>query len=259
MRFLQTAIGTEGFRDDASNPARLELLESLLVRAQSTGVRLVVLPAGFLSVKSEEDLSDQIRELSTFADRFGVGLVGGIDVPSLLPRPEAAKASTTMDKLVQNNRLPFFGFAVGSILSQDGNGPMWRQASATAAQAEMIDDLWIPGSNRVVSIDGIRIGVLICGELFNWYARENVGGANVRLVVDLGHSGMGQGLIPAMRRIAMVGRCAVVHSQHLSQTWGRSFHFVNEKAEQCSMPIEEDHVIEAEGLWAAWNVRELAI
>jgi hypothetical protein len=118
----------------------------------------------------------------------------------------------------------------------------------------LVSDDAVPGARRVVTIDGLRVAVLICGELFSWRARRDVGGTGPGLVVDIGHSGMGQGLIPAMRNVANGGECPVAHSQHLKR-YGGSLHFVDAQAEQQSIPVDEDYVIEQGDMWAAWAVR----
>ena len=43
----------------------------------------------------------------------------------------------------------------------------------------------------------------------------STGGAGAGIVVDVGHAGMGQGLIPTMRSVAGEAGCPVAHSQHL--------------------------------------------
>jgi hypothetical protein len=105
----------------------------------------------------------------------------------------------------------------------------------------------------------MRIGVLICGELFSWYAREKIATAGAKLVVDLGHSGMGQGLIPSMRRLATDGACFVAHSQHLSYWYGRSVHFVDSAGEQHSTLVDEERLVECGSLWAGWALREIDV
>jgi hypothetical protein len=108
-----------------------------------------------------------------------------------------------------------------------------------------------------VAVAGKRVSVLLCGELFNWRARHGVARVGANVILDLGHSGMGQGLIPAMRSLSAEGKCAVGHSQHLSGWYGRNLHFLDAREEQRSVAVEENRLLKRGSLWAGWAVREL--
>jgi hypothetical protein len=56
MRLLQTAVSAEGFRNGASNQDRLGLLEELVRLCTREGARLLLVPAGFLTARSEDDV-----------------------------------------------------------------------------------------------------------------------------------------------------------------------------------------------------------
>jgi hypothetical protein len=252
MKLLQTLVSAEGFRTEASNAERLGLLQKLIGLARRKSARLLVVPAGFLTAAAEAEVPACISEVSEPATAAGIAVLGGVDVVS-----PASKRAPGIDELVRDGRLPFFGFAVGPVSLPDGSGHPWRQTSIDNRSAEWVPDDAVPGDGRLAGVQGRRVGVLVCGELFSWRARQGVGRARCDLVVDLGHGGMGQGLIPAMRSVAGEGNCPVVHSQHLSGWYGRSLHFVDRQGEQLSTLVDEDHLVLHGSLWAAWTVREV--
>ena len=74
------------------------------------------------------------------------------------------------------------------------------------------------------------------------------------LVVDIGHQGMSQGLILAMRSLATDGKCSVAHSRH--PNWGK-IHLVNARGKQASQAADANPLIECDGLWAGWALRTI--
>src|SRR5262249_45887833 len=155
----------------------------------------------------------------------------------------------------RRGRLPWFGFAVGPVtLPAEGAHP-WRQTSNNNSNADYVLDEAVPDERRVVTIGRTRIGVLVCGELFNWRARRDLAKGRPSLVVGTGHSSMGQGLIPAMQSMAGSGACPVAHSHHLANWYGRSLHFVNGTGEQQSIEADEKHLISGDSVWAVWACR----
>jgi hypothetical protein len=252
MRLLQTVISSAGFRDVSGNRERMVLLEKLIKVSAAEDARLLVLPAGFLAAVSDNDLPSLVGQLQEFGLESRIALIGGIDVVDA-----TAKGSRNMEDLIQTSQVPYFGFAVGQlILASDSDHP-WRQTSITSNNADLVPAAAVPGPQRVAVIDGKSVAVLVCGELFSWRARQGVARTDPDLVVDIGHSGMGQGLIPAMRNLSAEGNCCVVHSQHLKDWWGRSLHFLDHRGDQLSTGASEDCLVESGSLWAAWKVRQI--
>lgn len=252
MRLLQTVVSAEGFRNKASNRDRLGLLEELVRLCTRETAQLLLIPAGFLTAVSEDDAPALIGEVNRLATGEGVAVIGGADVEG-----RTSKHGVNINDLVSRSELPFLGFAVGPAALAVDSGHPWRQTSVSSNNADLVPDEAVPGQERVATIDGVRVGLLICGELFSWRARRGVALAGVSLVVDVGHVGMGQGLIPAMKNVAKEGRCCVAHSQHLSAWYGRALHFVDVQGEQLSANVDQAHVVEHGSLWAAWAAREV--
>ena len=96
-------------------------------------------------------------------------------------------------------KLPYHGALRGQVSA----GP-WKQTSDTSVNSWDVPDADVPAAGRVVEIGGKRVGVLLCGELFSERARQSFGELNLQLSVDLGHVGMGQGLIPAMKSLVTI-------------------------------------------------------
>ncbi len=251
MKLIQTLVSSQGFREQATNDVRTTLLRKLTLLCAGKGGRLLLIPAGYLTSGSEEGVTELVGEVRRIAGGAGVAVIGGVDVTGT-----ASKRSLSIEKAVRECRLGYFGFAVGrGVLPADGS--LWRQTSIDNVNADCVPEDAVPGGDRVVMIDGTRVAVLICGELFSWRARAGVGSTGAGLVVDVGHTGMGQGLIPAMKSVASQGRCPVAHSQHLKSWCGRSLHFVDSRGAQQSVAVDEDHVVEHGSLWSAWREREV--
>lgn len=252
MKLIQTVVSSRGFRDPAANDERMGLLASLLGLASRSDARLLLVPAGFLTARSEAEVSGLVEDVDRVAGKAGVAVIGGVDVSGPAPR-----RGQDVEDLVRAGRLPFFGFAAGPVRFPAGGEHPWRQTSIDSSNAEMVPDHAVPSAGRLVAVDDTRVGVLVCGELFSPRARRGLVQAGPHLAVDVGHSGTGQGLMPAMRSLAKAGSCRVAHSQHLGNWYGRSLHFVDSAGGRLSVAADEDHVIEHESLWAAWAPREV--
>ena len=248
MKIVQTVVSSHGFRDQAANPDRVALLGDLARLCASEDARLLLIPAGFLTADSEENVPELVQEVRRVAKVAGVAVIGGIDVNGAV-----SKRSLSMEEAVREGRIGYFGFAAGAGV-MPSKGRCWRQTSITSADAKDFPQDSIPGAERVVRVDGLRIAILICGELFNWKIRNAVSEMGSDLVVDIGHVSMGTGTIPAMRSVAKKSECPVAHSHHL-KWYGGSLHFVDAQGRQQSVPVDDEHVIQQGGMWAAWAVR----
>lgn len=249
MRFAQTVVSNTGFRDPAHTPHRLTLLRELLTRLTAEQVEFVAIPAGYLTVASEGEVTPAVAEVADLVEASGVGVFGGVDVEY----PGHVKGSPDTDELVSTGRLPYFGFAAfPTAVSPEVT--IWRQASTTSSNAEIAPDEVLPTWDRIVVVGGRAVVPLLCGELFNWRVREKLTRYGPGLVLDLGHSGMGQGLIPAMASVANAVGCPVAHSQH---TWDGSLHFVSADGEQQSVPSAGQPGVGDPTFWIAWCVREV--
>jgi hypothetical protein len=165
MKIIHTLVSADGFRDATNNPLRMAMLEQLVKLGEGNGANVLVLPAGFLTTSTERELPGQLERIGEIADLARLGIIGGIDVPSLIP--SGGKSSESVDELVRTNQLPYFGFAVGKTFSLPDRFQIWRQTSVTSSNAELVDNGSLPEAERVVTAGGKRIGVLICGELFS--------------------------------------------------------------------------------------------
>jgi hypothetical protein len=246
MRLMQTLVGYGGFRQVEGNDRRLAMLDDLLAAAVRESAELVLLPGGYLSVGREAEVPAAVGEVRVRARRAGVAVIGGVDGP--IP------AEAEEDDLVRGRLLPFFGFAVGAVRPEVAN-TLWRQASTRNYHPEWLSADDTPGGQRIVVCGETRVGVLVCGELSNWRTRELFAAARPRLVVDAGHIGMGQGLIPGMSCWNSALDCAVAHAQHVR--WGASHHFITEDGTQMSSLTDEGRYVGDEDYWIAWCLREV--
>jgi hypothetical protein len=228
MRLVHVVISRVGFRDPACNPDRWALLDQFLELARSENARLLVLPGGFLAAADQAEVLVFIDDIGQRAGRAGVAVLGGID----LPWPDTELASTE-DDAVRHRLLPFYGFAAGRLTIRHPDRHPWRQTSTTNGNAWLIADEDVPGVERIVTVDEFEAAALICGELFSERTRGSIAGLGVALAADLGHSGMGNGLVPAMTRLAIDAKCAVAHAQHLLWDTG-SIHLIDSEGVQHS-------------------------
>jgi hypothetical protein len=242
MKLMQVVASGSGFRDLDHNSVRLEALDRLLGVAREKSAALVMLPGGYLTIGSTRELYATIADATQRSHAAGVSLAVGIDLPE-----------TTRGKRARAPQLPYYAIVCGSAVG----GP-WRQTNSTRANAADVDDAEVPGANRIVTIAGRRVGILICGELFSWWARESFKRQNLNLVLDLGHFSMGTGVTKAMENIARGGRCAVAHTHHVAPRSNGSLHFVRADGERKSVPIaDSDWFGDEDAFWVAWRFREV--
>lgn len=252
MKLLQTLVSSVGFRDPANNPQRLALLDRLLAVAADERAGLVVLPGGYLTVRTEPEVVTAVGEVRRRAEVANVAVIGGVDLPP--PSADDPKQAVRQ-KGDPTGELPYYGFAVCPVADDVRPVGLWRQTSSTGANAWDVPDEDVPGADRVVGVGPLRVGVLVCGELFSSPARGSMAALGPGLVVDLGHLSMGTGVTRAMENIARNGRCAVAHCQHV-QWWGASHHFVAADGVRHSTPTDEARYVGGEDdAWVAWCVR----
>lgn len=251
MKLMQTLAKANGFRDAESNPVRLAALDRLLRVAREQSAEVVLLPGGFVTASTSSEFTQLQNELKGRADDFRIGLLVGIDRVADADHPDVTGKAGVSAAL----KLPYFGFALGEYQCESSPQAVWQQTSSTKDNAWDVAEENVPGSNRVVSYCGKRIGLLICGELFSIPARESMANLGLDLVVDLGHSGMGTGVTPAMENIARNGRCAVAHSQHVVYWGSQSLHFVGADGVRNSVPLAGCKYVGDDDFWIGWCVR----
>ncbi len=241
VKLLQTIVSGTGFRVPEHNARRLELLDELLALAVRAAADLVMLPGGYLTVGSEAELPGAVAEFTRRIGSAKLTVAVGVDLPD-----------TPQGKGGRSPHLPYYGFLTG----WESGGP-WKQTSSTGENAADVADADVPGGGRVVTVVGYRVGTLICGELFSWWAREAFSGLTLGLVLDLGHYGMGTGVTRAMENIARNGKCAVAHTHHVASWGNQSLHFVAPGGVRHSVPLTDCDWLGDDDFWIAWHIRTL--
>jgi hypothetical protein len=117
------------------------------------------------------------------------------------------KGGPDLDEVIRRGELGYVGFAAGPAGVR-----VWRQSSISSGQAELVPAELMPGPDRVVEVAGNKVAALVCGEVLSGRARTAIAATRPDLAVDLGHAGMGQGLIPAMRNLAGQAACPLAHA-----------------------------------------------
>ena len=249
MRFVHTQISAVGFRIVESNPIRLELLTTLIDQTIQAQAKHLALPAGYLTARSEAEMHEQITTVSNLANDAGIAIIGGIDSET-----EVDKRKHNISDLISKGKLPFWGFAVGTTQSTNCNNHIWRQTSTTSTNKKFTPKAKIAGLDRIVTIDNFRIGVLICGELFNQDVRGNVSHGRPNLVVHIGHLSMRR-FTQSMKVVTIEGNCPVCHSVH-TQNPGK-IHYVDRNGEKDSQSTKTNPLIKIGEMWAGWAVRNI--
>lgn len=149
MRLMQVIVSNVGFREPDHNPERLEALDRVLAVACEKSADLVMLPGGYLTATSVAEVPDVIAEVECRANAADVTVIGGVDVVVSENGPDPKRA----EKTAAIPELPFYGFAVGSVMPVIA-GTQWKQTSSTGDNAAEVADEAVPGESRVVDVAG---------------------------------------------------------------------------------------------------------
>jgi predicted amidohydrolase len=246
MRVLQTLVSREGFRDSAHNKLRFRALEALFAIAKTNKCHSLQLPMGFLCATDETDRDQLLDRVVGEARGAGVAVVGGIDSDAASKRDV-----TKVDVLARN--LPYFGFVA------NGSGQLfgpWRQMSTTNDNYD--PQQAFPSSERTVTVAGVEVSVLLCGEIFNPNAAEAIGTMRPAVVFAPGHASIGMGLIPALQRVHASTSCPVLHSHHVVNAG--SIHAIAANGQHDSRSIDKNWQYEPMSggpFWYGWTVRDV--
>ncbi len=210
MKVLQTAVSTAGYGNPRGNPARLNLLDALLLHAVAQECDLLTLPAGYLRARSQQEVPLLVADIASRSR--GVAIVGGIDA--------RYPAKRDLDRLVSTSALPYWGFAV----TPAGKWTHWPQRSLFRAHATSSNAVDV--ASRTVSIAGQAVLPLTCGEMYNWHTRAAFPAGTLRLVIDSAHCDLRRQLSRTLHNLWGSAKCAVMLSQHVLGTGG-NLHMVD--------------------------------
>jgi hypothetical protein len=230
MKILQVNVSSEGFRDLQSNADRLQALDAVCAHAASNGCEVVQLPAGFLFAASKQAVNAQAAHFGTAAKKHGVYVIAGVDAFNGSKR-RLAKAALV------NRGLPFYGFA----FDQSGvRLARWRQQCTTSGNGTLQNRVDVAARTITVASGAAakKLCVLMCGEIFSTPNRDLLAitpSGTFDAVLDIGHSGMGNGLLRAMQNIAKGTRVPVLHCQHL--TGSGSIHHIDAQQRAVSVGV----------------------
>jgi hypothetical protein len=178
---MRIAVTTVMYEDDwhadaANLNARLALLDGIL--ETTTGVDLLVLPAGFVCATSEAAAKKAAARVVA-KTRSRVAVVFGCDV-------------TTSKKKARKSKAQNFAY----LARRDGSPALWhvQQLAATSADRIVVNDA--DDDDRVVSFLGKKVGFLICGEMMAKRRGRGFGGQRLGktlvqdadLVIDIAHA-----------------------------------------------------------------------
>lgn len=230
MRISLVNVGLAGYRNHAQNDRRMGVLEDLMSKLGREDIDLVVLPAGVITVQSEECLPSLFENELAFFKDYGIPVIFGVDVyPE--PIPFEARFETDIE-------LPCFSF---SWTPNGVHGP-WRQRGS---QPQKSDSMPVEETQvHVVPIEDQFVGVLTCQEIFNRELQKIYQeDCRIGVVVDVGHIGGGRwnGISSSMRKLLngiSVNHCLAC--QHLMNKGKHHVLTTGELLEQHRITISED-------------------
>lgn len=209
MKIATVIVGTdiERFGRVGANPERLALASRIARFVKSVGSSLCVMPAGYLA--STGGTTAAIRSTAEqLASIFAVDLIAGIDVARTTV---AAKyGSKQPSPSGERQKRPRGGWPFWGIISRRGRVESVYQ-QRTVHPGEEADDV----GARVVDVTCGRVGLLLCGEVYNAALAESLGHARPDFAVDIGHRSMGRGFTWTLRNAAAAVGCRVFHAQHV--------------------------------------------
>ncbi|TMQ13963.1 MAG: hypothetical protein E6J91_16660 [Deltaproteobacteria bacterium] len=208
MKLATVIVGTdaERFGRVGANPERLALANQIARFVENEGAALCVMPAGYLTATSGRPTAIR-SSAAQLASIFAVDLVAGIDAGHTTigaMRRGAAEVGARVAR--PRGGWPFWG-----MFSRSGRvGSVFQQR--TVYPGEETDDV----EARVMDVASRRVGLLICGEVYNPALAASLGDERPDFAVDIGHRSMGRGFTSTLRNAAAAAGCRVFHAQHVA-------------------------------------------
>ena len=181
-------VSSYGFRHPCANPERLTLAREIASFANEQGVLLVILPAGFLCATTSAEVHDLADELARVFSKCAV--IAGVDRETKAPQPSDFH-------VIAADRGRLCG--------------VWPQRVIHGSEP-----VRLPLEPRCVVVNGIRVSVLACGEVYHRAFHTAAGCSFPDLVVDVGHKSMGRGFSHTLCALARTTEATVLHAQHVS-------------------------------------------
>jgi hypothetical protein len=205
MKVATVIVGTdeERFRQVGANRERLALAKGIANFVESNRADLCVMPAGYLTATNKTSAAVQAMADQLASVFSGVDLIAGVDA--------ARTATTAKHRDSAKADRPRGGWAFWGFASRQGRVTAVYQ-QRTVDPGEETDD----PSPRVLEVDGVRAGLLICGEVYNPALAESLKHERPDLVVDIGHKSMGRHFTATLHNVAKTVRCRVFHAQHVA-------------------------------------------
>ncbi|MEZ4399362.1 MAG: hypothetical protein R3B06_05050 [Kofleriaceae bacterium] len=227
MRIAATIVGTarRSFRETSANADRVDLAGRIARATQKDALDadLVILPAGFFAVKHSALVRKEAARLAAMFPHCS--LLAGIDLEKTQLDAELGVAGSSRAGVTYRSKdathhgkdrrargrtagrgYGFWGFAAHRGVTVAGP---WQQR--TVYPGEETDD----DSARLVALGGMKVGVLLCGEVYNVDLRPALQRARPDFVVDLGHMSMGRRFTNTLVNVASAVDANVYHSQHV--------------------------------------------
>jgi hypothetical protein len=191
LRVCTTVVTTDGQCEAKSNEARCSMATQLMEQ-EAKNIDLLVLPAGYLRARSEDEVRGVAAPVIDGARALGVAVIVGVDVE----RPRLPS-----ERRVKDYELPYFlvAWAPGYARAE-----VWRQRSATGADAAAAP-ADRAGDVRALEVRGKSVAAIACGEVFSPLIRESIASAKPKLAVLAAHSASGARHWSAQRCLARLG------------------------------------------------------
>jgi predicted amidohydrolase len=215
--------GPAGFRDPSIQEDKEHLAGSIALACRQFKVALVLLPAGYLCTDDKAQGAERETAKRLAAVFRGCALVGGVDsARARRGDDDHGKGTPLGDKWVAGGDLPYWLFA------SDVNGEIAGDLGFVQQRSTLYNYDRVPvdrrdlaaTARRIVKVGGLRVYLLVCGEIFNPEVRQAIGAlrGEVDLVAHLSHRGLGRSFGRTYPPMSRKSGAWVLNAQHIGES-----------------------------------------
>ena len=205
MKLISTTVSYEGFNQANQTETLLKIAERAIEKASKLDADILVLPAGFFMCRNSALRDENALSLIEIAKQFNIAIIFGID------QQEKNLSDDYVQEIIEE-RLPFWCYA----WSRNDGIKYWNQRSTNSANQKYASDK-ICNDLRTITVNGEKLAILMCGEIFNRRIRDTLANnsKNIKVVADVAHKGRQFRIDGSMRILANSGLSSVcsVHVQ----------------------------------------------
>lgn len=252
LAILQTVIDETNRKDPAKADRKWTLFDLLVSKATAKGCHVLLLPAGFWSVRSPQEVDPLVNKVHDAAQKARITIVGGVDVQAGKKVEVADKGKEKKDdKHAETPAIQGFPYYCFSVNCDQGEVRIWQQRSTRNSNATRKNA--VDMKKRIVIIQGRRVLVLACGEVHGRFNQRGVQEQSIHLVLNPAHTGAKGQVLKGIRAIARRAEAPGLRADHRSGTKG-SFQRARKDGTSDSKPLLAGILIQEGTPWAYGTV-----